>query len=171
MNRAILTTIAMLFIAACGNDSAAVSGNDTAKTASPNGATNTSHTKNENPEHLDSLVRGYITDTYTIIDTFTRQNKVTQFNSKKNIVRKTYSFSEDKILYNTGVKTDEFTAVVAGFNTGTYVLDNAPMDGIVFRMITKDNYWHLQCDVANGYIHENCTVDVLFIRNTQIDSE
>ena len=170
MKTIISVCFALIFLAGCAANSPEVSAGDSSTTEAPQ-TTASSSKAEENPQHLDSLVRGYSTESYTIIDTFSEGNKTKLFQSKKDIIRTTYAFSADKILYNTGVKTDEFTAVVAGFNTGTYVLENAPMDGIVFRMIEKNNYWHVQCNVANGFIHENATVDVLFIRNTKIDNE
>lgn len=140
------------------------------KVTPPPANTNSNSGSAEINANLDSAVRGYITKEYNLIDSFSAGKEERVLTSSKSFIRASFKFDQEKIFYNTGVKTEKFTAVIAGFNTGNYQLENAPMDGLVVRMIPQNGYWFIQANAASGYIHERMTVDVLFIRNDQVET-
>jgi hypothetical protein len=164
----------VLFFIAC-NDAPQAQSQDSLNSApAQKPAANTTASANDvsgkSPEALDSVVRGYALADYQVVDTFSKGNKERIFATKKNFVRTSFQFNTEKIFYNTGVKSASFTAIVAGFNTGVYTPNDAPMDGIVVRVVEKNGYWFVQANVASGYIDERMTVDVLFIRSDQIEN-
>ncbi len=164
----------VLFFMAC-NDAPQAQSQDSlnrapAQNPTANTPANANETKEKSPEALDSVVRGYALTDYQVVDTFSKGNKERVFATTKHFVRTSFQFNTEKIFYNTGVKSAAFTAIVAGFNTGVYAQDDAAMDGIVVRMVEQKGYWFVQANVASGYIDERMTVDVLFIRNDQIEN-
>ncbi len=166
---------AMLLLSACSSDTkpetdTAAKQNTTAVTANTGSNSPNATTSGKRNTYLDSSVRGYVLEGYTRMDSFSAAKKERTFPGKKPFVRTTYKFDTEKVYYNTGVTVSEFTAIVGGFNTGTYQVADAPMDGIVVRMIPENGYWFVQANVASGYIKERMTVDVLFIRNEQVET-
>lgn len=77
-----------------------------------------------------------------------------------------------EVTYNTGVSTDDWWAVIAGFHAWNGdVYEDGTHDPILCRMVQSAGSWWIQKDFVSHNTHEKWTVDVLFIRRKLVDAQ